>query len=135
MIVLADTIQIAVEPERVFEWLMTLDDHYLEWHPDHLSCRIIGRPVEIGSIVEVEELLHGKPHRLRMRITEIEPGRSLRYRIAPFVVGGFTAEPDAQAAASAPISDSAPARPSSDRSSTSCSAGLSAVDSKHCSGT
>jgi hypothetical protein len=43
--------------------------------------------------MEVKERLHGKPHRLRMTVTEVEPGRWVRYRMFTGLRGGFEVEP------------------------------------------
>jgi hypothetical protein len=42
-----------------------------------------------GAVLEVREILHDKPHRLRMKLTSVDPGRSVRYRIFPGLGGGF----------------------------------------------
>jgi hypothetical protein len=39
--------------------------------------------------MEAREYLHGKPHRLRMKLTEVEPGQRIRYRIGPGLSGEF----------------------------------------------
>lgn len=94
MIELRDETEIRASPGRVFDWLGHLQDNYLIWHPDHRSCRYLrGEPLQVGSVIEIEELLHGHHHRMRLRVTEVEPNVRLRYRIARGVVGAFAAEP------------------------------------------
>ncbi len=39
--------------------------------------------------MEVHEILHRKPHRLRMAVRQVGPGRRVRYRIAPGLGGEF----------------------------------------------
>lgn len=34
-----DTILIDASPEHVFDFFRNMDEHYLEWHPDHLAFR------------------------------------------------------------------------------------------------
>ena len=81
MIQLRDSILIDVEPGRVWAWLDELPLHYREWHPDHVACRYErGDAMRVGTVLYTEERLHGRLHRLRMRATEVVPGRAIRYR-------------------------------------------------------
>ena len=94
MIELRDSIAIDVAPARVWEWLRQLPHHYREWHPAHLSCRYErGESLAVGTVLDVEEDLHGRRHRLRLRATEVVPGRLVRYRDHGFS-GAFLIEPD-----------------------------------------
>ncbi len=93
MIELRDTVAIDVAPGAVWSWLETLPDHYPEWHPDHSDARWVrGSAFVPGAVMEIGESLHGKPHRLRMKVTEVEPGRRLRYRVFPGVSGEFVVD-------------------------------------------
>jgi uncharacterized protein YndB with AHSA1/START domain len=93
MIEIRDTIILDAPPETVWVWLEALPDHYLQWHPDHVSCHwSSGSSLETGARMEVEERLHGKLHRLTMTLTTVEPGLSVRYRIAPGMSGSFKLE-------------------------------------------
>ncbi len=49
--------------------------------------------MEHGSVLSVEEFLHGKLHRLKMRITNVIADREIRYRMAPGLFGAFRIEP------------------------------------------
>lgn len=94
MLVLRDTVEIRTPPERVFEWFQHLEDNYRSWHPDHVSCRYLhGRALEDGAVLCAEEYLHGRLHRLRFRLTEVEAGREIEYRIYPGVSGRFRLRP------------------------------------------
>jgi uncharacterized protein YndB with AHSA1/START domain len=80
VIELRDTVFIDAPPERVWAWLSDLPDHYRDWHPAHVRCRYVhGRTLAPGAVLEVEEELHGRAHRLRLRATEAVPNRMLRY--------------------------------------------------------
>lgn len=93
MIELRDTVTIRTPRRVVWSWLESLPYHYLDWHQDHLEARWVrGRSLEPGAVMEVRERLHGKPHRLRMVVTEVEPGRRVRYRVLPGVRGEFLVE-------------------------------------------
>jgi uncharacterized protein YndB with AHSA1/START domain len=94
MIELRDTVEIEVPPAEVWRWLERLPEHYCEWHPDHIGMRRIrGMPLVAGSVMEAEEMLHGRRHRLRTKLTHVEPGRSVRYRMFPGLGGGFDIAP------------------------------------------
>ena len=94
MIELLDTVAIDVAPEVVWNWLESMPDHYREWHPDHLGGRwVSGGAFLPGAAMEVQEILHGKPHRLRMTVTQVGPGRWIRYRIFPGLGGEFRVNP------------------------------------------
>lgn len=90
MIVLRDEIEIHTTPEEAFDFLIHLDRHYVAWHPDHLSAEWVSGPAgEEGSTLAVNEVLHGEPHRLKLRVTLNRPYRELRYRAGPGVSGAF----------------------------------------------
>ena len=94
MLVLRDTIEIETTPEQIFEWFRHLDDNYRSWHPDHVSCRYVrGHDLQDGSVLYAEEYLHGRLHRFKFRLTEVEAGREFKYRIFPGVRGGFRLRP------------------------------------------
>lgn len=93
MIELRHSIAIDVPPSRIWEWLAELPLHYREWHPAHIACRYErGDSLVPGSVLYVEETLHGRLHRLRLRTTEVFPNRVVRYRGNGFS-GVFRLEP------------------------------------------
>ena len=94
MIELRDTVAIDATPEVVWSWLEHLPEHALEWHPDHLGARWLqGESFVPGATMEVREVLHGKPHRLHLVVTEVRPGRRMRYRVFPGASGEFRVDP------------------------------------------
>jgi len=93
MIQLRDSILIGVPPERVWAWLNDLPEHYAAWHPDHVACRYErGDSLEAGAVLYIEERLHRRLHRFRLRATEVVPDRVVRYRDHGFA-GAFQLEP------------------------------------------
>ena len=93
MIRLRDSILIEAPPDRVWTWLNDLPLHYRDWHPDHVTCRFErGQSLEVGAVLYVEEHLHQRMHRLRLRATEVVPGHIMRYRNRGFR-GAFLIEP------------------------------------------
>ena len=96
MLVLRDTVGIRATPERVFDWLAHLEDNYTSWHPDHVSCRHAAGPrFAPGAVYRIEQYLHGKLHRLTLRVTRVIPNREITYRIAPGFYGTFRMVPQA----------------------------------------
>jgi hypothetical protein len=94
MIILRDTQTIDVPPQFIWTWLETMPKHALEWHPDHISCRwLTGGNFVPGAEMEVVERLHGRRHRLRIFLTDVEPGHLVRYRIFPGLTGSFEITP------------------------------------------
>jgi hypothetical protein len=93
MVELEDSVLIRVAPERVWSWLNDLPRHYRDWHPDHVSCRYEhGEDLKTGSVLVLEEYLHGRLHRLRLRATQVTPGSAIRYR-GRGVRGAFLVSP------------------------------------------
>ncbi|MFC1920563.1 SRPBCC family protein [Chloroflexota bacterium] len=84
MIHLEDSIEVKAPPAKVFEFLvrcMKDKEAYKSWHPEHVDIYWIkGQPVEEGSIFCAEEYLDGNLHKLKFRISKIEPGRIIEYR-------------------------------------------------------
>ncbi len=90
MIILQDKVDINTSTEAVFEWLEHFCEHYREWHPSHVSCCYLrGSGLQVSTIIQIEETLHGKLHRLRLLVTEVIPGTRVAYRIAPGMKGAF----------------------------------------------
>lgn len=91
MIELRDRVTIRAPADAVWNWLEAMPDHYLEWHPDHVDARwLSGGALVPGAVLESREILHGKPHRLRMTLTDVQPGRRVRYRLFPGLNGEFS---------------------------------------------
>jgi hypothetical protein len=94
MLILEDSVELPAQPSAVYDWFRDLPDNYRDWHPDHVSCRYIkGNPLEVGSVLSVEEYLHGQLHELRLILTSIEPNACIGYKIAPGLHGGFRFTP------------------------------------------
>ena len=79
---LSDSIEIDVQPARLWEWLNGFTEHYREWHPDHVSAEWKrGTPNQVGSVLAVVEVLAGHREKLEFKITQVDPPHSLEYRI------------------------------------------------------
>lgn len=97
---LVDNVHIEASGQQVWEWLMHLAEHYLEWHPDHVSAEWVrGKPNRVGSILEVIESLDGHRERLRFELTRTDPPALYEYRIRGAIAallpkGSFAIESD-----------------------------------------
>ena len=85
MITLRDQIEINTTPKEVFKGLMKVfssQEHFKRWHEDHVKCLWLkGEPFEIGSILYVEEYLHGKLHKMKFLGTQFDPPRKIEYSL------------------------------------------------------
>ena len=95
MILLRDEIEIKAPPEKVFDWLKHFKENYLNWHPDHTECRFVkgSSILEIGSVLCVEEYLHGKLHKLKLRPTKVISNSLLKYKAGFGIRGAFEIKP------------------------------------------
>lgn len=101
MTTLKDSIKINTPPEKVFNGLIGLfssEENFKAWHKDHAACRWLkGKPFEKGSVLYVEEYLHGELHQLKFFVTQLVPNRKIEYKLLfPVSVicpnGSFTIE-------------------------------------------
>ncbi|MBN2097996.1 MAG: SRPBCC family protein [Dehalococcoidia bacterium] len=85
MTTLTDSIEIKTAPERVFNGLFRVfssEEDFKRWHKDHVKCQWLrGKPFEAGSILYVEEYLHGGLHKMKFLGTRLEPNRRVEYRL------------------------------------------------------
>ena len=84
MVLYRQSISVPAPPEAVFEGIvhfLTNTDTYRTWHRAHLDLRwIIGEPLLEGSVFLTEEHLSGKQSCFKWIITEVVPGRVIKYR-------------------------------------------------------
>lgn len=82
-VVLTDSVEIGVPPEKVFAFLLGIIDSesYRQWHPkDHVRFRWIkGAPFEVGSVAYSEEYLHGQLHKAKFLVSRVVPNREIVY--------------------------------------------------------
>ncbi len=81
MITLTDSIEIRAKPQIVFEWLMNIDKHYREWHPDHVKWVNETGQFKVGVICYMEEYLSGELEKLRAKYIEIEKNKKIVYKM------------------------------------------------------
>ena len=102
MTTLKDSIEIRTTPEKIFSGLIKVfssEEYFKKWHKDHIKCQWLkGKPFEEGSILYVEEYLHGELHKMKFLSTQLETNRKIEYRLLfPMSIicpkGSFTVEP------------------------------------------
>ena len=90
MITLSHTIEIKVSAKRVFDFFLNLKDNYQAWHPDHGgSSYLTAGPLGEGSMVSVDEKLHGKPHKLIIKVTGVKRNARIEYTTVLGIRGVF----------------------------------------------
>jgi len=100
---LKDSIEIKIKPERVFDGLITVfssQEYFKKWHKDHVRCQWLrGKPFHKGSVLYIEEALHGKLHKMKFLGTKVDPNRRIEYKLLfPTSIicpeGSFLIEPE-----------------------------------------
>lgn len=75
------SVDINVAPDVVYDWLLQLDVNYKTWHPDHRSCYWIqGSGFVEGAVLYSEQILHGKLHKQKARVTHVDPNRCIEFK-------------------------------------------------------
>ncbi|MCK5559887.1 MAG: SRPBCC family protein [Thermoplasmata archaeon] len=80
MITLEDSIDINTTPEIIYNWICNLDKNYKKWHPDHVKCINRTGELRVGTLIYTEEYLHGKLHKINMKIVKLELNKMIEYR-------------------------------------------------------
>lgn len=95
MILLRDTVEIKASPEQIFAFFLHFKENFHPWHPDHVECRYLTEgPLSEGSVIYIEEYLHGKLHKLKLHITKMEPNCRIEYNTFLGARGVFIIEPE-----------------------------------------
>ncbi|QOP41492.1 SRPBCC family protein [Sulfurimonas marina] len=85
MTILKDSIEIKASPETIFNaliWVFSTSENFKTWHKDHVRCQWLkGNAFEVGSVLYVEEYLHGKLHKLKFKSIRLEPNRKVEFRL------------------------------------------------------
>lgn len=78
--ILSDTTDIAVSPATIFDFFEEAEEHYRDWHPDHVLFRWIdGRGVRVGNVFYFEERINGKLLKKRVAFTKVIPDRLIEF--------------------------------------------------------
>ena len=78
--VLRDTTEVQASPSAVFQFFEDMDEHYLQWHPDHKVFRWTqGKGLSLVNSFYFEEVIAGKLLKKSVVFTRIEPGRHIEF--------------------------------------------------------
>lgn len=98
MILLKHEILIDTTAEQIFNWLSNLPENYLFWHKDHEKCIFLkGNSImDVGSVLYIEEYIHGKLHKFKLRVTKLIPNYRLEYKGGLGIKGSFEVRPEVE---------------------------------------
>lgn len=71
MLTLVDSIEIKASRDKIEDWFKHLDQHYTDWHPDHVKGEFLTGGFDEGDICYFEEYLHGRLHRLKFQMNSV----------------------------------------------------------------
>lgn len=74
MLEITESIAIVAGADTLVDWFRHLDEHYLQWHTDHVKAEFVTGGFDEGDICDMEEYLHWRLHRLKFRLTHVECG-------------------------------------------------------------
>jgi len=82
-VILTDSIAIKTTPDKIYNFLTSIvdDKSYKAWHKDdHVGFRFLkGKNWAEGSVIYAEEYIHGKLHKLKLKITKVVPNKKIEY--------------------------------------------------------
>jgi len=79
---LRESIEINVSPEVIWDWLLHIDENYIEWHPSHIKANWETETAsEIGSVLYAEEDIKGDFLKMRSKLTELIPNKLYKFKI------------------------------------------------------
>jgi uncharacterized protein YndB with AHSA1/START domain len=98
--ILSVPVEIKASPEKIYTWSTNFEENFKKWHPYNVTCTWIeGEPMKVGSVLYIEEHVHGSLHKIRFRLTKIEPNRRIEFTyLFPLSLatpdGSFIIEPE-----------------------------------------
>ncbi|KYK23810.1 hypothetical protein AYK24_00830 [Thermoplasmatales archaeon SG8-52-4] len=81
-LLLEDSIEINVKPEKIWDFFKKLEKNYTTWHPkDHIVFKWIkGPPLEEGTTCYAEQYVMGKVTKYNATLSEIVPNRKIVFK-------------------------------------------------------
>lgn len=78
--ILTDAVNINAAPRAIFDFFEDMEQHYLQWHPDHVRFRwVSGRGVKTGHVFYFEEYLAGTLLKKEVAFTRVVPGQHIEF--------------------------------------------------------
>ena len=82
VISLVQTTQLPATADRVWRFFSELDEHYSDWHPEHLAWRTLrGEPLAKGTVWFADEWVGPLRVSSRFFVEDADPGRFFAYRV------------------------------------------------------
>ena len=80
-LILKDSIEIKVKPEKIWEFFHNLEKNYTTWHPeDHVTFRWTqGKAMEVGATCYAEQYVFGKLQKYHGKLIKIVPNTHRNY--------------------------------------------------------
>ena len=77
---LKDQTFIETAPEQIFHFFENMDQHYTDWHPDHVTFKWkTGKGLKPGVEFYFEEYINGQLMKKTVRFTKIIPNRYIEF--------------------------------------------------------
>ena len=78
--ILRDSVTIQAAPDAIFRFFEEMEEHYYQWHPDHVLFQwVSGRGVKEGNVFYFEEYIRGKLLKKRVVFTRVIPNRHIEF--------------------------------------------------------
>jgi hypothetical protein len=82
VITLVESSRIPGRPESIWEFFLELDDHYSDWHPEHLRWKtMFGKPLAKGTTWFADEWVGPMRISARFFVEDSEPNHFFSFRI------------------------------------------------------
>ncbi|MCC7550318.1 MAG: SRPBCC family protein [Methanobacterium sp.] len=72
MITLKDSVTINTTLEKLYSWLINLDENFVKWHPNHVKFEKLTGSMDVGDWIYFEENVNGTIYKIKGEITRKE---------------------------------------------------------------
>ena len=83
-VILKNSIEIATSPEKISAFFANIEKNYKSWHPkEHIFFHWIeGRPLEIGSKINSQEIMNGELLKIKATVLESVVNRKIEFKLS-----------------------------------------------------
>jgi hypothetical protein len=68
MITLKDSVTINTTLEKLYSWLINLDENFVKWHPNHVKFEKLTGSMDVGDWIYFEENVNGTIYKIKVRL-------------------------------------------------------------------
>ncbi|BDZ68120.1 SRPBCC family protein [Methanobacterium ferruginis] len=72
MITLKDSVTINTTLEKLYNWLINLDENFVKWHPNYVKFEKLTGSMDVGDWIYFEENVNGTIYKIKGKITRKE---------------------------------------------------------------